>query len=120
MSAYSLRRRLALKSPPHDDPSVHTMDTREIELPTPVLLTMMSAEEVARMRRHQRLDALDRANPFLHPSPDAPWTPTAGPDAPRRPAERRAWMQGDASLVEVAVVTWGVVIALAMLALLLS
>jgi hypothetical protein len=92
------------------------MPTKTTPLNPVLLAEMVHARvrreaEVATTRRQRRpdLETLDRDNPFLTPSPDAPWRPAEPPS--RSPAEPRT-----DDLVGIVVVVWSVVVALALVA----
>ncbi|HEY8073329.1 MAG TPA: hypothetical protein VIF62_04455 [Labilithrix sp.] len=109
MAAYlSIRKRLASCRPP-STPSIHEIPTLRQPL-NPVLLAEMCAghaatlDEQKKTVKRRRYDAdretLDRANPFLTPSPDAPWAPKL--------LEKRDMPD----LLGVVVAVWSVVVAL--------
>jgi hypothetical protein len=56
-------------------------------------------------RRRSEIETLDRDNPFIHPSPHAPWAVIP------RPTDKTA------DLFEIAIVVWAVIVGLAMFAL---
>ena len=61
--------------------------------------------------RRTEIETLDRDNPFIHPSPHAPW-------APQRVIVMRVDRTRD--LFEIALVVWAVIVALALFALALD
>jgi len=78
-----------LESPDRDD-EAHSADTREIKLPAALVAKLMEAQEQAeveaevakrteRRRRRENLTTLSRENPFIHPSPLAPWVTVETP-----------------------------------------
>ncbi len=106
----SIRKRLASRRPPGHPASIHEVPTLRQPL-NPVLLAEMCAGHEAtlerledqkktqkRRRREEDRETLDATNPFLTPSPDAPWAPRPA----RKPHE---------DLVGVVVAVWSVVVA---------
>lgn len=136
---------LFLDSPDRDD-EAHSADTREIKLPAALVAKLMEAQERAeeqaevakrteRRRRRENLTTLSRENPFIHPSPLAPWviveTPFPANDEretlPAPPLEellaKRTMKMPKAKrpstprpLLEVVVVVWTLMAAVALLA----
>ncbi len=122
MSAYSLRRRLASNLPPPSEPDIYNAVTLPMPLHARLVATMTAADSaaaerelLARRRRREHLVTLDRANPFLYPSPHAPWQP-GPPLVELRPGYHA---DGDRSgeLLGIAVLVWSTVVALVLLAL---
>ena len=135
-----------LESPERDD-EAHSADTREIKLPAALVAKLMEAQEKAeveaevakqteRRRRRENLTTLSRENPFIHPSPLAPWVVVSTPfpardddrtTLPAPPLEellaKKTMKMPKAKapstprpLLEVVVVVWTVMAAVALLA----
>jgi hypothetical protein len=60
------------------------------------------------IKRRCDVETLDRDNPFITPSPHAPWAPLSIPRP--RPVDRTR------ELFEIALLVWGVIVALALFA----